>query len=159
MLVPSYWLCLFPLAFGLWDIIHDVPPRYSHFALITLPLLFFVSNYPLVNVRGDDELYQQTLVIAQNLPPEAVVFAYWDEAMPLAYLQIVEAQRPDLEVYNLFLLEFDSDRISKLIYLQASEGRPVFFLADSHAAYVSSEQYQLSPWPGPASEHIQVSLR
>ena len=66
------------------------------------------------------EFGQATL---QQLPPQAVVLAHWEQGMTLQYLRLVEGQRPDVWVD---VVEPNDEPWE--VRAQRYAGRPVFFV-------------------------------
>jgi hypothetical protein len=69
-------------------------------ALAALPLAWqFAAAFPsYFTLAGRDATREEAEAILRQAPPGAAVLAAWHWATPLWYLQVVEGQRPDVEV-------------------------------------------------------------
>ena len=105
MFGPSYLVWTVALAFGAKGFLTRVPGNVKATSVIVLLLVALIINFPLVNVSQDRSIRDHAQVIIAALPPNAIVFGRWFDIVPLQYLQIVEGQRSDLTLLNLFLFQ------------------------------------------------------
>ncbi len=132
MFGPALLLWTIPLAFGLSWCLRPVPNALKAGAFL-LPLLFVVVNFPLLDLSHDFSAQTRAEQTLAALPPKAAVFGDWLTIVPAQYLQIVEARRPDLTLYNLFL--FDSLPLSRyVVALLDQPDRPIVFLSNDGKA-------------------------
>ncbi len=92
------------LAYGLDALLQRVELGLRLPIAAALPLVLLLVNLPLLNLRGDDHVRQRAELIL-NAIPSGSVFGSWFEIVPMQYLQIVEGERPDLQLYNEFLFD------------------------------------------------------
>jgi 4-amino-4-deoxy-L-arabinose transferase-like glycosyltransferase len=74
------------------------PARPGLVVLVALPIWMAVANFPRYDrsdLRTGDQLIEQVFTV---LPPNAVLFTYWDLGTALEYAQCVEGRRPDVVV-------------------------------------------------------------
>jgi hypothetical protein len=119
MFGPAYLLWTIPLAYGLQWATSVVPTPTKRFALTALPLIMLIINFPLLDASRDTTVrdYAQTLI--KGLPTNATVFGVWWDIAPLQYLQIVEKQRPDLKLINIFL--FDKKKLADYVDMRVND--------------------------------------
>jgi hypothetical protein len=149
MFGPSYLLWAVVLAYGLrWVVEYaTLPPA----VVLILPVLMLVVNFPLVNLSDDTSVRARSEALLDVIPAETRVFGMWWDVVPLQYLQIVEDQRPDLTLYNLFL--FDKSTLRQVIDLNLDRTPPpmVAFLGDYVDDYLSARRYRVvvywDDWP------------
>jgi hypothetical protein len=109
MFGPSYALWTIMIAFGLRWLLDQLPSRGLRASIaLGLPLILCVVNFPLLDLSDDTTVRDKAERIMAALPDDAIVFGQWWDIVPLQYLHIVEDQRPDLTLRNLFLFEKDS---------------------------------------------------
>jgi hypothetical protein len=72
---------------------------------LALPVILGVINFPLLDLSHDTSVRDRAGRLMQAIPQDAVVFGQWWDIVPLQYLYIVEDQRPDLTLRNLFLFD------------------------------------------------------
>jgi hypothetical protein len=133
MLGPSLLLWSIALAFGLrWCLEGIGRPVRMAIALI-LPAVVFSANFSLLNLSGDTSVRVRAERTLQMLPEGAYVFGDWLEIVPVQYLSMVEQQRPDLRVYNLFL--FDQLALNQYIgHILLTSDHPVIFMREPEAS-------------------------
>lgn len=105
MFGPVLLLWTFPLAVGLEWVLHRAPSRLRMALLILIPALVFTINFPLVDLSADRSVRTRAEAIVRLLPENTRVFGDWQNIVPIQYLQMVEMQRPDLRLYNVFLFD------------------------------------------------------
>ena len=76
-----------------------------------------------VDLSSDWSARTRGELILQDVQPHALVLGWWDTAPLLEYLQLVEEQRPDVQVINRFLISPDAMR--QLIAREVTR-RPVY---------------------------------
>lgn len=109
MFGPTYLLWAAALAFGLWWFWEHIPVIPLRPILVTgCALLFLVVNYPRLDISDDYSVRLRAEAIMDELPPDAVVLGEWWDIVPLQYLQMVEEQRSDVTLKNVFLFEDDT---------------------------------------------------
>ena len=96
-----------------------------------------------MDLHNEITVRQRAEAIMSNLPEDAVVFTHWWDTTTLQYLQIVEEQRPDVSLYNLFLAERTSTTPMLIQSLVTEGNRPVIFLADYGEDYIYGTQFTL----------------
>lgn len=127
---------------------------------VLIPALFLLLNFESVNANDATGLYEHVEIVAQQIPPEAVVFGDWADTMPLRYYQVVEDQRTDIEVYTLFFFEYDQARVQAFVDQLLGQGRQVIFLETAGEdlldmrQYLFREQYFLAT--GPHNRSIRI---
>lgn len=80
-------------------------------------------NWNRVDKSDDWSTREQSEAILALVEPDALIFGWWDTVPGLQYLQLVEGQRPDVEVINRFLIS--GEDMNQLI-LSELERRPVY---------------------------------
>ncbi|MFQ5613887.1 MAG: DUF2723 domain-containing protein [Anaerolineae bacterium] len=61
-------------------------------------------NWRLVDLSDDWSARARGEAILSQLPPNAIIFGWWDTIPVIEYLQLVEGQRPDVQAINRFLI-------------------------------------------------------
>jgi hypothetical protein len=106
MFGPSYLLWAIPVAYGLrWVLGYLRQPAAQVIFALALPVILGVINFPLLDLSHDTSVRDRAGRLMQAIPQDAVVFGQWWDIVPLQYLYIVEDQRPDLTLRNLFLFD------------------------------------------------------
>ncbi len=125
---PALLLWAIPLAVGLhWSL--RALNTHLRAVVLLLPALMIAVNLPLLDLSHDHSARDRAEQALAALPENAVVFGNWLTIVPAQYLHIVEAQRPDTTLYNLFL--FDPVPLSRYVAdLLKQRARPVIFLSD-----------------------------
>jgi hypothetical protein len=65
---------------------------------LVVPLLAGLVNLPAHDRSADDTAPRFVDTVLANLPPNAIVFTYWDAGEALHYAECVEHRRPDVDV-------------------------------------------------------------
>lgn len=142
MMGPSYLLWTVPLSFGLrWLVAQFALQKHVHLLLV-LPVLALFINYPLVDLSDDTSVRVRSERLIQALPQDAIVLGVWWDIVPLQYLQIIEDQRPDVTLFNLFLFKKKNLRPYLDVRLRSSD-RPVVFLGSYGESYIDERRYRL----------------
>jgi len=77
--------------------------------------ILIATNWNYANRRDDLHAYSFAQQVMANVEENALILAQWTSATPLEYLQIVEGQRPDVEILDRGLLALGvRDRIAQL---------------------------------------------
>jgi hypothetical protein len=145
MFGPSYVLWAVTIAYGFKWITENSPLRLRIAAAIIAPAIFLAVNYPLVDSHDDHEIRDRSELLFATLPDQAAVFGVWWEVVPLQYLQMIEGQRQDVVIFNLFLL--DARHLDR--YLEGgmvAPDQPLIFLSEISAGYLADpDRYDLEP--------------
>ena len=144
MFGPSLLLWTLVLAFGLIWLRAHVKPVATTMLLIGLPVLLFGANLHTFEARDNPEVRVYAATVIQAMPENALVFGDWKTIVPLQYLQIIEGQRQDLKLRNLFLF----DDVSLRTYLASDAidlNRPVVFLEPAILKYLNHRFSQARP--------------
>ena len=71
------------------------------FLLAILSIYFLITNFNAVNMRPNTIAYDHGRLMLEQVPKNAIIFTEENNWLfPLAYLQIVEKQRPDVTIYD-----------------------------------------------------------
>ncbi len=98
--------------------------RWAWRGLLVAPvLLAMLWNWSLVDLSDDWSTREQSEAVLQLVEPDALVLGWWDMVPGVQYLQLVEGQRPDVQVINRFLIS--GTDMNQLI-LQEIGRRPVY---------------------------------
>ncbi len=71
------------------------------------PYRYLAASCGVVHLHDQGIVRVRAENILKSAPPNAIVFANWGDITPLVYLQKVEGERPDIRLYNLFLINVD----------------------------------------------------
>lgn len=130
MFLPTYVIWTLWLGIGYQSLLDWLKQSHHRWGEATLKalmvggVLFAVLwNWRLVDQSGDWSARQRSEAIFQLAEPNALVFGWWGTAPALEYLQLVEGQRPDVQVVNRFLIAPEDMR--KLIQAEIAR-RPVY---------------------------------
>jgi hypothetical protein len=161
MFGPSHLLWAALIAFGLRWFTEQMSAQTRILLLMALPLALLVYNWNAVTASDNTKTRERAETVITNLPENTIVFGNWVDIIALQYLQIVEGERPDITLYNLFY--FSSESFSGYINQKAREGqRPIIFLrermdTDTKTAFINAF-YQLVPLKAPAGEIVGYQL-
>ena len=125
MVAPTLVLIAPLLAIGLHRFSHLVltPSLQSRLNLpviqtiiaLSIITILVATNWNYANRRDDAYAYSFAQQVMANVEENALILAQWTSATPLEYLQIVEGQRPDVEIIDRGLLALGvRDRIAQL---------------------------------------------
>ena len=131
MFGPAYLIWSILIAFGLAWAADEFAGWVRYAVIFALPVLLFVVNLPLVDVSSDTGFRDHAEAVLQPIPENAAVFGYWGDVVPIQFLHIVENQRSDLTLYNLFFFDYDIDKLKPCVDSLMDAGRPVVFLDTS----------------------------
>lgn len=134
MLGPGYWLWALPLAFGLAHLRGILGTWRGAALLVALPLLTLAIHFPLLNLSRDTSVRERAQVVIDYLPENAILFGAWTGITPVEYLHVVEGQRPDVRIYNLFL--FQPGALAPYVTSLAQAGERVMFLDSDGIGFV-----------------------
>jgi hypothetical protein len=149
MFGPAYLLLALPMAHGLaaisrWLCAKGRPG--ARVLLLLVPLLMALHSLRAlgermrIDVRGDAE------AVMAALPQDALVFGVWGDVVTLEYLQILEGQRPDLTLRNLFFFDSESGVLGHIARQQAAQPlRPLVFLSDLVPTGLDPRRYTIFP--------------
>jgi hypothetical protein len=122
-------------------------------AMLIGAVLFAAAwNWRLVNLSQDWSSRTRGETILRQTAPGALVLGWWETAPLLEYLQLVEGQRPDIQVINRFLIAPDDMR--DLIARELAH-RPVYIdsvnssLLQNFDVQSAGVLYRLLPRPAP----------
>jgi hypothetical protein len=121
MFLPAYLIWALWVGFGYqWLLalvrgMGDAPGRrwgawLLHAMLIGMVLFAAAWNWRLVNLSNDWSSRTRGETILRQTSAGALVLGWWETAPLLEYLQLVEGQRPDIQVINRFLIAPDDMR-------------------------------------------------
>ena len=102
----------------------DAPVRLAASALAALAALLVAINFRLVDASADWSARQRGEAILSRLEPSAVFVGSWSDVRLLEYLQYVEGQRRDVELFDPFFAPAGSRRAR--IAAAAAAGQPVY---------------------------------
>jgi hypothetical protein len=128
MFLPTFLIWGIWVGRGVTTLHHWVGPQVgtifvpAALAVVAITTLFF--NFSYADVSGDWSARELGETIFKEIQFEAAYFGTWKEVPILEYLQIVEGQRPDVELFNLFFLQQDEG--AELVQRLLREGRPVY---------------------------------
>jgi hypothetical protein len=92
----------------------NLPVIQTIIAMSTITILV-ATNWNYSNRRDDAYAYSFAQQVMANVEENALILAQWTSATPLEYLQIVEGQRPDVQILDRGLLALGvRDRIAQL---------------------------------------------
>lgn len=69
---------------------------------LSIATIALLINFPLADVSWDRRAYQNAADMLGAAAPDALVLGDWGYAAPIAYLQLTEGRRPDVQVINRF---------------------------------------------------------
>ncbi|MFN8451235.1 MAG: DUF2723 domain-containing protein, partial [Anaerolineae bacterium] len=144
MFGPSLLTWTLALAFGWMWVRTFVKPVVMTALLIGLPALTFGANLVAIQGRAHTEVRSYAETVIRAIPENALVFGDWKTIVPLQYLQIVEGQRQDLQLRNLFLFE-EAPLKAYLASETAEQRRPVVFLEPAVLKYLNQRFSQARP--------------
>lgn len=151
MFGPSLLLWAVMIGFGLSLLLREIPTGYGVMVWFGLPLVFLALNGPLIDSSEEFSVRERAEAVIGNLPEGSIVFGNWLDVVPLEYLQMVENQRPDMRLYNVFLFEQTplTLYVNALVY---NGDKPVVFLSRT------LENSQRSGLIDPGLYHIEPLL-
>ncbi len=117
-------------------------------SLLLIVLLAAVSTGPRVNLSGDWSTRTRGEAILAAAAPDALIIGWWDTVPVIQYLQLVEGQRPDVQVLNRFLI---SSQDLHALLLREAAVRPVY-INDLPASWST----RLGTLPAGALERVVV---
>ncbi len=146
MFGPSYMLWAIVLAYGLRWATQSVSARRRALALLVLPVVMLVVNFPYLDASRDTSVRDYSQTLLNSLPPNTTVVGVWWDIAPLQYLQMVEGRRPDLRLLNNFLFERKTVDSYVDFYLSQPQSpqRPLVFLSNA-ILDLDLGQYLLTP--------------
>ena len=149
MLGPVYLLLALPMAYGLaalgsWLCANGRP--HARVLILLVPLLMTLYSLRTLGARMGDDVRGESAAVMAALPEDALVFGVWGDVVTLEYLQILEGQRPDLTLRNLFFFESESGVLGHIARQQASNpARPLVFLSDLVPTGLDPRRYTIFP--------------
>ncbi|MEL6150108.1 MAG: DUF2723 domain-containing protein, partial [Chloroflexota bacterium] len=108
MIGPAHALLALPMAHGLLVLLDGLPQRVKTGLIGMAVLLMLGVNLPGFIAQRSDNSYANAVRAIENMPPDAVVFGPWELIVSMQYVQLVDGERDDLTLYNLFLFQDDS---------------------------------------------------
>jgi hypothetical protein len=142
MFGPSYLVWTFVLAFGVQWAADEFSGFVRYGIALALPVALLVINFPLVDVSEDTGFRDHAETVMATIPENAAVFGYWGDTVPIQYLHIVEDQRTDITLHNLFFFSYDAAIIHPYVNTLLEEGRPVVFLDTAAINLLSGGNYK-----------------
>ncbi len=92
-------------------------------AMVGVVLTAMAWNWRLVDLSDDWSARRRGETILALAEPRALIFGWWDTVPVIQYLQLVEAQRPDVQSINRFLIA--PDDMDRLIQAEIAH-RPIY---------------------------------
>jgi hypothetical protein len=165
MFGTSFLVWTVALGVGLHWLTRQMPQQWHPIVLMGMPLILFMVNFPLLDLSRDTSVQERSEQFMAHAPPDALVFGNWTDIVPLQVLHILEGQRPDLTLYNLF--QFPAGNASAFIERALSDGQTVLVLDDALPDFLDRRQFTFQRLMGNAGEDdslhnmdvIQVFLR
>ncbi|MEM6284391.1 MAG: DUF2723 domain-containing protein [Chloroflexota bacterium] len=130
MIGPAHALLALPMAHGLAALLGDVPERVKTGIVSVAVLLMLAVNLPGFIAQRTDDSYTTAARTINAMPPDAIVFGPWQRVVNMQYIQLVEGQRSDLTLYNLFLF-MDSTFEAYITETTPALDVPIVFLEPS----------------------------
>jgi hypothetical protein len=126
------------------------PERVLGAGVTALVLALAIVNYPRVDLRGHTDTRAFAEGVMGEVAPDAFVMGAWVRITPLLYLQAVEGQRPDVELFDWGLYSLGrrarlrsagvadatardvaADELLGIVERELLAGRPVYSLEDN----------------------------
>jgi len=103
--------------------VRDIAAGHWEKLVLALPVAVLIINFSFVDVSSDTSVRDRSAALLESFEPGSLVFARWPDEAPMSYLQIVEKQRPDVQVIDRFLIS----RPDKALLIERNLGnRPVY---------------------------------
>ena len=77
-----------------------LPRRAVALSAAALVAVLALANYPRVDLSGNYNVRRYAEAVLAEVGPEAFIVGAWSHITPLAYLQVVEGLRPDVELFD-----------------------------------------------------------
>jgi hypothetical protein len=77
-----------------------LPRRAVALSAAALVAVLALANYPRVDLSGNYNVRRYAEAVLAEVGPEAFIVGGWSRITPLAYLQVVEGRRPDVELFD-----------------------------------------------------------
>ncbi len=129
MFLPTYVIWALWIAWGYQALVEWAGAAWRpalQTAFLAVAAVAFFVNFPLADVSWDRRAYENAANMLAAVEPDALVLADWGYAAPMAYLQLTERRRPDVQVINRFFISFSDTR--RLID-RAIQSRPVYVVS------------------------------
>jgi hypothetical protein len=150
MFGPSHLLWTILIAYGLQWFTESAGKLVKYTVVLILPLLMFSMNFATADASHVTEVRERAEMMMAMVPEDAIVFGNWLDIITLQYLQLVERQRLDVMLYNLYYFD-DHDFNVFLSNLATQSERPVIFLSGSLDNQAKTDFlnlfYELEPVP------------
>lgn len=78
--------------------------------VLIFPIVALSVNYSYTDLSSDTRSRDSAAMILADVEPGALVLAGWPDEAPMSYLQIVEKQRPDVQIIDRFLISPENER-------------------------------------------------
>jgi hypothetical protein len=148
MFGPAYLLLALPMAHCMVEVAAWLRARRKPTArslLLLVPLLMALYSLRGLGERMQVDVRGEATAIMAVLPDDALVFGVWGDIVTLEYLQILEGQRPDLILRNLFFFDSESGVLGQIAHQQeAQPSRPLVFLSELVPAGLDPRRYTIS---------------
>lgn len=128
MFGPSHLLWTILIAYGLQWFTESAGKLVKYSVVMALPLLMLGVNFATADASQITEVRERAEKMIAVLPEDAIVFGNWLDIITLQYLQLVEHQRPDVTLYNLYYFD-DRNFNMYLTNLATQSEQPVIFLS------------------------------
>lgn len=134
MLLPTFIIWAMWTALGAGVVARFISERSAGAVAVSGAMLLLIMaagnlilNYGRVDISQDWSARNRGEVLLSWLPVDALYLATWADAPILDYLRLVEGQRPDLTLSNVFLER--GSRREALVERHLEEGKPVYATA------------------------------
>jgi hypothetical protein len=166
MLNPSYLLMSVPLVYGFawgnlnrqlrhvrqvkeadtWRALRFNYSPIGKLLWLLVPALMAVNSLVQLGIRLGDDVRGEATAIIDAMPQDAVVFGVWGDIVPLEYLQLIDGQRVDLTLRNLFFFDSQEGVIGQIARLtEDAPSRPIVFLSSLVPTGLDARQYTIYP--------------
>ncbi len=161
MFGAALWLMAVPIAFGMSWVNANRRQSVRILIALALPAVMLVYNFPIVDASDTTFMKDRAQTLVTAMPPDAIVFGNWTDTTTMRYIQLVEAQRPDLDIVNLYFFPTD-DWLTYLDQLMATPSSgPVVLVSEMSFSTMQTlyTTYDLQPLPIPAEQIIEMRIQ
>lgn len=164
MFLPAYVAWAAFIAVGIeWAVDAAVAsqPAWEHglgiaVAALALPALLLIVNAPLVSLRGDHSVRNDSEAFLGRVAPGAIVYGSFTDVAPLQYLQSVEGQREDVRLVNSWTV----DDAFLVALADANVGTTPLYVMDRERALATRYAFAPVGEPGnPAGYEVRALAR
>jgi len=123
MFLPVYFVWAIFIGYAIFAST-DLSPYFAPLSL-ALPLCLTFVNLPYVDVNDYYGVAIEAETRLTELPPNAIYVASWGDASAMEYQQIINKQRADVQVINLFLVSPENQ--AKIAEMALAENQPIYY--------------------------------